>query len=274
MTPEAVGLASAPQDAVAAGTPEKNAGIARQVLGGEKRRRARPHRAERGRRDLRGRRGRVDRGGSAQRPRRRSTRAPRPTCSSAGPPGPWSWRRERAARGAGRGDAGGARAPQARRAARRAGARRRPARRPPVRRGAGRAGHVADRRAQAPLTLGGRDPGGVDLRGDRPGLRARWAPPPCRSSPRRPTSAARSTICARRGRPPTCRSCARTSPSTPTCSTRPTPRARTPCCWWSARCARASWPSCTRPPASSTWTRSSRSPAPTSWRRRSRSTPT
>ncbi len=35
VTPESVGLASAPQDAVAAGTPEKNAGIARQVLGGE-----------------------------------------------------------------------------------------------------------------------------------------------------------------------------------------------------------------------------------------------
>ena len=35
MTPESVGLASAPQDAVAAGTPEKNAGIARKVLGGD-----------------------------------------------------------------------------------------------------------------------------------------------------------------------------------------------------------------------------------------------
>jgi anthranilate phosphoribosyltransferase len=35
VTPESVGLASAPQDAVAAGTPEKNAGIARQVLAGE-----------------------------------------------------------------------------------------------------------------------------------------------------------------------------------------------------------------------------------------------
>src|SRR3954451_4255718 len=36
LTPESVGLASAPHDAVAAGTPEKNAGIARRVLeGGE-----------------------------------------------------------------------------------------------------------------------------------------------------------------------------------------------------------------------------------------------
>jgi len=35
VTPESVGLTSAPQDAVAAGTPEKNAGIARQVLAGE-----------------------------------------------------------------------------------------------------------------------------------------------------------------------------------------------------------------------------------------------
>ncbi|CAN5604977.1 anthranilate phosphoribosyltransferase [soil metagenome] len=34
LTPEAAGLASAPQDAVAAGTPEKNAGVARRVLAG------------------------------------------------------------------------------------------------------------------------------------------------------------------------------------------------------------------------------------------------
>jgi anthranilate phosphoribosyltransferase len=36
VTPESVGLEPAPQDAVAAGTPQKNAGIARQVLAGEK----------------------------------------------------------------------------------------------------------------------------------------------------------------------------------------------------------------------------------------------
>jgi anthranilate phosphoribosyltransferase len=35
LTAESVGLRSAPQDAVAAGTPEKNAGIARRVLGGD-----------------------------------------------------------------------------------------------------------------------------------------------------------------------------------------------------------------------------------------------
>ncbi len=34
VTPDSVGLASAPQDAVAAGTPEKNAGVARRVLTG------------------------------------------------------------------------------------------------------------------------------------------------------------------------------------------------------------------------------------------------
>ena len=34
VTPESVGLASAPQDAVAAGTPEKNAGVARRVIEG------------------------------------------------------------------------------------------------------------------------------------------------------------------------------------------------------------------------------------------------
>lgn len=36
VTPESVGLAVSPQDAVAAGTPEKNAGIARRVLAGDK----------------------------------------------------------------------------------------------------------------------------------------------------------------------------------------------------------------------------------------------
>ena len=36
VTPEAVGLPVSPQDAVAAGTPEKNAGIARRVLSGDK----------------------------------------------------------------------------------------------------------------------------------------------------------------------------------------------------------------------------------------------
>ena len=35
VTPESVGLAVSPQDAVAAGTPEKNAGIARRVLAGD-----------------------------------------------------------------------------------------------------------------------------------------------------------------------------------------------------------------------------------------------
>jgi anthranilate phosphoribosyltransferase len=35
VTPESVGLAVSPQDAVAAGTPERNAGIARRVLGGD-----------------------------------------------------------------------------------------------------------------------------------------------------------------------------------------------------------------------------------------------
>ena len=36
LTPESVGLRSWPQDAVAAGTPERNAAIARAVLGGER----------------------------------------------------------------------------------------------------------------------------------------------------------------------------------------------------------------------------------------------
>jgi anthranilate phosphoribosyltransferase len=35
VTPQSVGLAVSPQDAVAAGTPERNAGIARRVLTGD-----------------------------------------------------------------------------------------------------------------------------------------------------------------------------------------------------------------------------------------------
>ena len=72
---------------------------------------------------------------------------------------------------------------------------------PPVPRGAGAPRHVADRRAQAPLAVGGRDPRGRDRRRDRAAPTSAAAPPRCRSSPRRTTSAARSPTCARRARP-------------------------------------------------------------------------
>ena len=64
-------------------------------------------------------------------------------------------------------------------------------------------GHLRDRRAQAPLAVGRRDPRGRDgrRRSSRPTSAA--APRRCRSSPRARTSAARSTTCARRARPPT-----------------------------------------------------------------------
>ena len=66
-----------------------------------------------------------------------------------------------------------------------------------------RPGISRDRRAQAPLAVGGRDPRGRDRRprSSRPTSAA--ARRRCRSSPSRSTSAARSTTCARRARRPT-----------------------------------------------------------------------
>ena len=116
VTPESVGLRAARRRTrVAAGTPEKNAGIARRVLERRPGRRARPDRAERRRGDLRGRRRRLDRGRRARRRGGDRLRAPRATCWSASWRAHGSWRHERPARGAGRGHARGARAPQARR---------------------------------------------------------------------------------------------------------------------------------------------------------------
>ncbi len=60
--------------------------------------------------------------------------------------------------------------------------------------------HLADRRAQAALAVGGRDPRGRHGRRDRPAPTSAAARPRCRSSPSRSTSAARSTTCARRAR--------------------------------------------------------------------------
>ena len=131
--------------------------------------------------------------------------------------------RERAAGVPGRGHARGARPPPQPGAALRARGAGRRARggRPPVRRGAGAPGHVADRRAQAPLAVGGRDQRGPLVRRGGQGLRARRRRGAVGAHRGARTSAARSTTCAPRARPPTCRSCARTSPSTSTCCSRP-----------------------------------------------------
>ena len=111
---------------------------------------------------------------------------------------------------------------------------------PAVRGGAVASRHVADRRAQAPLAVGGRRSAraravteivqrlrarrrGGDLGPHRGGALRRLA--------RGPARGARA--------PPSCRSCARTSRSTRTSSTRRRSPARTPCCWWSARSSRA-----------------------------------
>ena len=96
--------------------------------------------------------------------------------------------------------------------------------------GADAPGHLADRRAQAPLAVGGRDPRGRDGRRGRAGLRARRrgrAVDPHRAVPlrrlaRRPARGARGV---RR-----CRCCARTSSSTRTSSTRRPRRAPTRSC--------------------------------------------
>ena len=109
----------------------------------------------------------------------------------------------------------------------------------PVLRGAVPPGHVPHRGAQAPLALRRR-------RSARTPAARMWCAPTSaaarrrsRCSPRRRTSAARSPTCTRRARRPGCRSCARTSRSTPTSSTRQRRRAPTPCCWWWARWSRA-----------------------------------
>ena len=87
---------------------------------------------------------------------------------------------------------------------------------PPVLRGADAPGRVGHRRAQAPLAVGGRDPRGRDRHRDRQRLRARrrrravdpHRGPALRRLARRPARGARA--------PARCRSCARTSSSTPT----------------------------------------------------------
>ena len=110
----------------------------------------------------------------------------------------------------------------------------RPAAQPPAagvrRRPAGGRGRRRDRRGQAALAVEGR-PGG------RPRPGRRWRGPTsgaarraCRCSPTSSSSAARPTTCGRRGPPPTCRCCARTSRwRRPTCAT-PGSWAPTRCC--------------------------------------------
>ena len=232
VTPEEVDLELSADGAVGAGTPEQNAHVLRDVLSGK----AGTERSlavlnagaaiyVAGRADtlaegVRAAERSIDDGAAASvlerwvgatprdpAPRRHRRRHPR--CPQAAP----------------------ARAP----AVRARGAGRDRARGPPVRRGAVAPRHVADRGAQAPLAVGGRDPRGRELRRDRRARTSAAARPRCRSSPRRCTSADRWRTCARPARPPSCRSCARTSRSTRTSSTRPSSPAPTRCCSWSAR---------------------------------------
>ena len=90
-----------------------------------------------------------------------------------------------------------------------------------------RLGH---RRAQAPLAVRRARSARARRRPRSSAPTSAAAPPRCRSSPRARTSAARSTTCARRAPRPSCRSCARTSSSTPTRSTSRRRPAPTPCC--------------------------------------------
>ena len=278
VTPEEVGLEPAADGAVGAGTPDENARVLR-----ARARRASPAPSARWRVLNAG--AAIYVGGLADSlarrassgPRRRSTPAPRAASLER------SWRTvERRAMSVRLDELVGAtreavRPAQARAAAGRARARGRRAAARAARspRRSSRPGHVADRRAQAPLAVGRDDPRGRQLRRDRARLRARRRGRASRSSPRRPTSAARWTTCARRARPPSCRSCARTSRSTPTSSTRPRPPAPTRCCWWWARSSRSELAALYREARRrSTSTRSSRSTTRRSSTRRSRSTPT
>ena len=116
----------------------------------------------------------------------------------------------------------------------------------PVRGGAVASGHVGDRRVQAALALGGDDSRRRELprHGDR--LRARrrgGALDPDRGGALR--RVARGPARGARGH--------RAADAPQGLHDRPVPalrgegrRARTPCCWWSARSSRATWPSCTR----------------------------
>ena len=147
--------------AVAAGTPDQNARVLRDVLAGEpgtERSLAVLNAAAAiyvgGRADSLAAGVRAGRGS-------RSTRAPRAACSRA----TWSTPGERPAGRAGRRHARGGAPAQARAPARRArGGGGVGARGPAVRRGAVAAGHVADRRAQAALAVGRDDPRGGQLR--------------------------------------------------------------------------------------------------------------
>ena len=243
-------LADPSDPLLAGGSPAENAEVTRAVLAGERGARADLVRDQRGRGDLRGRRGATSiaegveaaraalaTAGAARAALERYVQASRQARSSCGRADDvWSEFAGRvmscrAAQRAGahpRGNARGVRAAQARRAAgelkRQAAAaddrvrRRQPGVRPraALSTSACATGHRRDRRVQAALALG------RHACARTPTSRRSWAPTSgagrarCRCSPRAPTSRARSTICAPRARRARCRSCARTSSSTPT----------------------------------------------------------
>ena len=223
--PRKWGSSAAPAEAIPGGDPAQNAQTARAIFAGER--------------------------GSARATSRRSTPAPRSTPAAA----PSTL--EEGVRAAERAIDDGAARRRARavRRARRASSRREPARPDPRRhargsrsggarrcrrrRSSGRAARGdavrCSRRARPPgLSVIAehkrRSPSAGPIRG-RPRRSRTWsgrtseaAPRRCRSSPRARASTARSMICARRGRRPACRSCARTSSSTATrCSSRSRP---------------------------------------------------
>ena len=239
-TPEDVGLdARRSRTSSSGGTPEVNAEIARRILAGERGAAARRRGAQRRRGDLRRRpRGRRSRRACAP-PRRRSTPARRRAVlerfvafTAAGRDGGLVGMNtlERIVDVDPRARSSGAASAVPLATLERA-ARSRAARTARSREALARPGISRDRRAQAPLAVGrARSARARRVDGDRPRLRARrrggavdpHRGPALRRLARRPARGARGDA--------TCRSCARTSSSTPTSSTSRRPPAPTRSC--------------------------------------------
>ena len=231
-TPEDVGLERAAYEDVAGGPPDGNAQTTRRIFAGE-------HGPARDLAVLNA-GAAIYAGGPRRTAWRRASGPPRPRSTTAPPRRRWtgssssrvSWRRlERAGAHRG-GDARRGRAPPRDRARCRSWRRAlgaRPESRP-FQEALTRPGHLADRRAQAPLAVGGRDPRGRRASTDVVRAYERGGAAALSILTEPSTSAARSTTCAPRAPRRTCRSCARTSSSTPTSSTSRRPPAPTRSC--------------------------------------------